>query len=740
MRKSRIALIAIVVLLIGAFIAFDLGQYLSLDYFKSQQARFDAQYRAHTAYTIGVFLLIYVTVTGLSLPGAAVLTLAAGALFGPWVGTLVASVGSTVGASVAFAIARFVAREPVQRRFGQRLRAVNEGVKRDGAFYLLTLRLVPVFPFFVINMVMALTPIRLVVFALVSWVGMLPATLVFANAGTQIAQVESLSGILSAPIVLSLCLLAVFPLIARKAVDIIKARRAFRGFTRPRVYERDMVVIGAGSAGLVTSYIAATVRAKVTLIEKHRMGGDCLNTGCVPSKALIRTARLLDQIKRSSDYGIAKAHAEFDFADVMDRVHDTIADIEPHDSVERYEKLGVECVAGEAQIVSPFEVRVGGRTITTRSIVIAAGARPFVPPIEGLEEAGYYTSDTLWGLREQPRRLVVLGGGPIGCELSQCFARLGSAVTQVEMLARIMIREDEEVSAMVAERLVRDGVDLRVDHKAARVMVEGGEKVLVCEHAGSDIRIAFDAILVAVGRKANTEGYGLEALGIGTTDAGTVEVNEFLQTRFPNIYACGDVAGPYQFTHMSAHQAWFASVNALFGTFRKFRADYSVVPWVTFTDPEVARVGLSEAEARAQDVHYEVTKYAIDDLDRAIADSAAHGMLKVLTVPGKDRVLGVTIVGEHAGELLAEQVLAMKAGLGLNKLLGTIHVYPTLSEANKYVAGEWKRAHAPHKLLQWVGRYHAWRRGDGDVSLAVERSPAHAGVDQAGRQSTNQST
>ncbi|MGA0034069.1 MAG: dihydrolipoyl dehydrogenase family protein, partial [Burkholderiales bacterium] len=453
----------------------------------------------------------------------------------------------------------------------------------------------------------------------------------------------------------------------------------------------------------------------VTLVEKHRMGGDCLNTGCVPSKALIKSAKLLATMKHASNYGLKDTQVDFDFAEVMERVQRVVRKVEPHDSVERYTALGVECISGEAKITSPWSVEVktpaGAQTLTTRGIVIAAGARPFVPPIPGINDVGCLTSDTVWELRTLPKRLVVLGGGPIGCELTQCFARLGSQVIQVEMLPRIMIREDPEISDMVLQKFRAEGVSVLVNHKAQRFAVENGEKVLYCENEGREVRITFDALLCAVGRVANTSGYGLEELGIPVTKSRTVEVNEFLQTRYPNILACGDVAGPYQFTHTAAHTAWYAAVNGLFGGFKKFRVDYSVIPWATFTDPEVARVGLNETEAREKNISCEVTTYGIDDLDRAIADGTAHGMVKVLTVPGKDKILGATIAGEHAGDLITEFVTAMKHGIGLNKILGTIHIYPTLAEANKYVAGNWKRAHAPQALLEWVEKFHAWRRG-----------------------------
>jgi len=558
--------------------------------------------------------------------------------------------------------------------------------------------------------VMGLTPIRTWTYLWVSQLGMLAGTIVYVYAGTQLGEFR-----LSIGLLVAFTILGLFPLVAKKALDTIKARRVYARWARPARFDRNLVVIGAGSAGLVSAYIAAAVKAKVTLIEKHRMGGDCLNTGCVPSKALIRSARLLAEIRGAKELGIRWASADFELADVMERVQRVITAVAPHDSIERYTALGVECVEGEARITSPWTVEVttsdGARALTTRSIVIAAGARPLVPPIPGIEETGYLTSDTVWGLRQLPKRLVVLGGGPIGCELAQCFARFGSEVTQVEMLPRLLIREDPEISEMVAQSFRKEGVRILAGHKAKAFRTENDEKVLVAEHDGKEVRIAFDQLLVAVGRIANTEGYGLEELGIPVTRTRTVETNEYLQTIYPNIYACGDVAGPYQFTHTASHQAWYAAVNALFGGLRRFRTDYSVIPWATFTDPEVARVGLNETEARERKVRYEVTTYGIDDLDRAIVDGAAHGVVKVLTVPGTDRVLGVTIVGEHAGDLIIEYISAMRHGIGLNKILGTIHIYPTMAEANKYAAGAWKRAHSPQVLLKCVEKFHAWMRG-----------------------------
>jgi pyruvate/2-oxoglutarate dehydrogenase complex dihydrolipoamide dehydrogenase (E3) component/uncharacterized membrane protein YdjX (TVP38/TMEM64 family) len=713
MRRLLLALA--IAALIAAFFALRLDRYFDLEHLRAQRAAIEQFRDARPLAAAASFFALYVAATSLSLPVAALLTLAAGAIFGLLWGTIIVSFASSIGATLAFLASRFLFRDAVRARFGEPLRAVDRGVAKEGAFYLFALRLAPPIPFFVINLVMGLTSIPTRTFYWVSQLGMLAGTLVYVNAGTRIAEIRSPGGLLSPALVGSFILLGIFPLAAKKTLDAWKSRRVLARWPRPARFERNLVVIGAGSAGLVSAYIAATLRAKVTLVEKERMGGDCLNTGCVPSKALIRTARLLAQARRAQELGLKPATIGFDFAEVMERVQRVIETVAPHDSVERYTALGVECLRGEARITSPWTVEVrnaaGARTLTTRAVVIAAGARPLVPPIPGLAEAGCLTSDTVWGLRALPPRLAVLGGGPIGCELAQCFARFGSEVTQVEMLPRILVREDPEVSDMVAQRFAREGVRVLAGHKAARVLREGGDKVIVCEHGGREVRVACDEILCAVGRVANTAGYGLEELGIGTTPARTIATNEYLQTLYPNIYACGDVAGPYQFTHTASHQAWYAAVNALFGSVKRFRADYSVIPWATFTDPEVARVGLNETEARERGIPHEVTTYGLDDLDRAIADGEAHGMVKVLTVPGKDRILGATIVGEHAGDLIVEYIAAMKHGIGLNKILGTIHIYPTLAEANKYAAGAWKRAHAPRRLLDQVEKFHAWMRG-----------------------------
>ena len=715
---KKILILVLFAIAVASFFYFDLGSQLTLANLKEQQAAFDGQYQAAPFLIIAIFFLIYVVTTAASLPGALILTLAAGALFGVVTGTIIVSFASSIGATIAFLSSRYLFRDAVKSRFGERLKAIDKGVEKDGPFYLLTLRLVPVFPFFLINLLMGLTAIKARTFYIVSQIGMLLGTLVYVNAGTQLANIEQVSDIGSPGLLLSFAALGITPWIGKWIVSRIKRRKVYARWTKPKKYDRNMVVIGAGAAGLVSSYIAATVKAKVTLVETSKMGGDCLNYGCVPSKALIKSAKVAEQMRKGDVYGLNKVEPKYSFKAVMQRVHDIIATIEPHDSVERYTDLGVDVVKGYATIVDPWTVEIkreDGETqrLTTRSIVIATGGRPFVPDLPGLDDVGYVTSDTLWEefarMDDIPKRMIILGGGPIGCELSQAFARLGADVVQVERSDRLLAREDDDVAALALSAQQGSGVEVLTGHDAIRCELVNGEKRLILTAGGEEKSIAFDALVVAVGRSARLTGFGLEELGIETDR--TVVTDDYLATLYPNIFAAGDVAGPYQFTHVASHQAWFAAVNALFGQFRKFKADYRVIPWTTFIDPEIARVGLNEQEAKAQGIAYEVTTYQMHELDRAIADSATQGFVKVLTPPGKDKILGVTIVGDHAGELLAEYVLAMKYKLGLNKILGTIHTYPTMAEANKYAAGEWKRAHAPDGLLRWVERYHNWMRG-----------------------------
>ena len=715
---KKIALLGVIAAAIFSFFYFDLNSYLTLEGMKGSLDTFKSQIADNPVLSIGVFFAIYVAVTALSLPGAAILTLAAGALFGLVQGLVIVSFASSVGATLAFLVSRFILRDTVRNKFKEKLKKIDEGVEKQGAFYLFTLRLVPVFPFFLINLLMGLTSLKTWTFYWVSQIGMLAGTSVYVNAGTQLAQIDSLSGIVSPGLIFSFVLLGIFPWIAKGIVALVNRRRVYKGYNKPKKFDRNLVVIGAGAGGLVTSYIAAAVKAKVTLVEAGEMGGDCLNYGCVPSKAIIKTAKVANQMRHADNYGLEPVSPAISFKKVMARVHEIIAAIAPNDSVERYTSLGVDVVKGYAKIIDPWTVEIkkndgGTQTLTTKTIVVATGAAPFVPDLPGIEQSGYVTSDTLWSkfadLEESPKRLIVLGGGPIGCELAQAFSRLGSKVTQVERAPRLMGKEDADVAEYAESVLRESGVNVLTSHDALRFERQNGEKVLVVAKEGVESTIAYDEVIIAVGRKARLNGFGLEDLGIKFDR--TIDTDEYLQTLMPNIFAAGDVVGPYQFTHVAAHQAWYAAVNALFGTFKKFKVDYRVIPWTTFIDPEVARVGLSERDAAEQDIDVEVTRYEFAELDRAVAESARKGFIKVLTPPGKDKILGVTIVSEHAGDLLAEFVIAMKHDLGLNKILGTIHAYPTWAEGAKYAAGNWKRANAPEKLLGFVEKFHTWRRG-----------------------------
>ncbi|MEK9870224.1 MAG: FAD-dependent oxidoreductase [Gammaproteobacteria bacterium] len=713
MTRSRWLALFAVAFAVATFFYFDLDALLTLENLKAEQASLEAQIAEQPALFVTGFFVIYVLATAVSLPGAATaLTLVAGALLGLVWGVVFVSFASTIGATLAMILARWLFKEEIERRFASQLATINRGIEKDGAFYLFTLRLVPIFPFWAINILMALTRMSVLQFYLVSQLGMFAGTLVYVNAGTELARIEQASDVLSPGLIASFVLLGVFPLLAKWLVDFLRARRVYSNYERPRRFDTDMVVIGAGSGGLVAALIAATVKARVTLIEKNKMGGDCLNTGCVPSKALIRSARHAYDNRRGSELGFDNIELPVDLNKVMRRVQRAIAKIEPHDSVERYESLGVDVELGEGRIVSPWQVEVNGKFITTRNIVIATGAEPFVPPIAGIEMVDYLTSDNIWSLEQLPGRTIVLGGGPIGTELTQALARLGSQVTQVELLPNILPREDIEFSTLVREQLEAEGVSVMTGYKATEVGSDDGENYLVVtDEAGIEQRVLFDQLVVAVGRKANTTGFGLEEIGVELNANGTVAVDDYLRTNFPNIFAIGDVAGPYQFTHTASHMAWYAAVNALFGVFRKFRVDYSVIPWATFCAPEIARVGMNEQEAKAAGIDYEVTTYDVSDLDRAIADEAAHGLVKVLTRAGSDKVIGVTIAAEHAGELIGEFTLAMKHGIGLKKIMGTIHIYPTFLEMNKFAASEWRKAHKPEWALAVAERFHTWRRG-----------------------------
>ncbi|MBI5617627.1 MAG: FAD-dependent oxidoreductase [Gammaproteobacteria bacterium] len=721
--KRGIFLLALSVL-VAAFFVTGLDERLSLRALQSSLSTLTALHARAPLFFGLEFAAIYVLVTALSLPGAALLTLLAGALFGLAWGALIASFASSVGALLAFLTSRHLLRDFVRARFAARCTLVGAGLARDGDRYLFSLRLVPVIPFFAINLLMGLTRMPARRFYWISQLAMLPATLVYVNAGTQLARLRSLSDVFAPGFLTASVLLATLPWTSKAVAGWWRRRTLYARWQRPRRFDRNLVVIGAGAAGLVCSYVAAAARAKVTLVEAHEMGGDCLNRGCVPSKALIRAAKLAHEVREAGRFGVGTPGdgVVVSMPDVMAHVHAAVRSIAPHDAVERYTLLGVDVRLGRARVVDPWTIEVTAHdgirsTLTTRAIVLATGARPIVPDLPGLESATYATSDTLWthlsAAATLPRRIVILGGGPIGSELAQAFARLGAAVTLVESGVRILAREDVDVSMLAREVLQAEGVEVLTGHTALRCERTSGEddrtERLIVDQAGTTRARPFDLLICAVGRSARLTGYGLEALGIPTGKV--IETNEYLETLYPNIFAAGDIAGPYQFTHYAAHQAWYATVNALFGGVGRFKLDNRIVPWITFLDPEVARVGLNEADCVREGIPHEVTRYELSDLDRAIVDGGARGFVKVLTVPGKGRMLGVTIVGSHAAEMLSEFVLAMRWGLGLEKILSTIHVYPTFGEANKHAAATWRRAHLPKRALAWLARYNAWRRG-----------------------------
>lgn len=711
MNKGRFLLIGLIAVVIGFYFVFDLGQYLTLEYVQSQLAELQAFKNEDFALAALIYFSFYVIATAISIPGAVFVTLLGGAIFGVFWGTILVSFASSIGATGAFLASRFLLHDWVQSRFGDYLAPINRGIEKDGAFYLFTIRMVPVFPYFMVNLIMGLTPIKTSAYYIASQTGMFALTIVYVNAGSQLAQIDSLSGLVSGSLFFSLALLGLAPLIAKFIIGMVQRNKIMKPYGRPKKFDANVVVIGAGSAGLVASLILAGAKAKVVLIEKHKMGGDCLNTGCVPSKALIRSGRIMSYIKRGEEFGIDNAQGEVNFAAVMERVDGIIKTIEPHDSVERFTSLGVDCVMGEARIESPYTVKVGDRTIHTRSIIIATGAGPLIPPIPGLDQIDYLTSDSVWSIREQPKRLLVIGGGPIGCELAQAFSNLGSHVTQVDMASRLLPREDEDASAFLMAQFKKEGINVLTDHRVESFETREGVHYLQAIHNGTQVEVAFDRVLLAIGRKANVQGFGLEELAMPLTAQGTIQINDSMQTEFPNIFACGDVAGPYQFTHMASFQAWFASLNAMLGGLWRSKANYKVVPWATFTNPEVARVGLSEQEAMDKKVPYEITRYDLDLFDRALAEGENHGFIKVLTVPGKDKILGATIVGHHAGELIAEFVFAMTHDMGLKKISAVTHLYPGLMEANKFAANAWRKERLPQKYFPLMEKYFRWLRG-----------------------------
>ena len=708
MAWKKIFLLLLIILVLVLLKAWGFDQFLTFENLVEKKNQLESFYRQNPSATISLFVSLYILTTALALPGAAVLTLAAGAIFGLAEGVPLVSLASTTGATLSFIISRFLLRQWVEKKFPRQLTTINRGIEREGIFYLFTLRLIPAFPFFLINMLMGLTRMKTAPFFFVSLAGMLPGTIVYVNAGRQLSQIQSPADIFSPSLLLSFALLGVLPLLAKKFLDLLRQRQCYRPFKKPPHLDYNMIVIGGGAAGLVTAYISSSLKARVALIEKHKMGGDCLNTGCVPSKTLLKSASLIATARQSQKYGIKKMDVTFDFAQIMKRVKETIKKIEPHDSFERYRSLNVDCFSGKAEILSPWEVKINGKILTTANITIATGATPFLPSIPGIEEADFITSDTLWNLDTLPSQLVILGAGAVAVEMAQAFCRLGSQVTIVQRSSHILSQEDEDVAKALQQRLSDEGVTILTDHTPVSFQ---GNALTAQTKQGDTTTLTFDKLLIAVGRKPRISGFGLEKLGVRLRDNGTIEANQWLQTNFPNIWVCGDVTGPFQFTHTASHQAWYCAVNALLGGLKKFKVDYSIIPRAVYTDPEIAVVGKKERDCQAEGIPYEVTRYDIDHLDRAITDGEDHGFVKVLTRQGSDRILGAVIVGPRAGELILEFVTAMKHNFGLNAILSTIHPYPTLGEANKYLAGNWKKANKPEKILNLVEKYHQWKRG-----------------------------
>jgi len=707
---KRIVIAIIIVILIALYVIYDVGSYLTVANLKAHQIEFIRFYNKNLLYTLSVYFGLYIIVTALSLPGVAIMTLAGGAIFGVWMGTLLVSVASALGATLSFLVSRVFLKNYLQKKHANKLAIISDGLRKDDLFYLFTLRLIPVFPFYLINLLMGQTPIKTAQFFLMSILGMLPGTLVYVNAGSQIANIKTFLGIFSPGVLVSLILLGMFPFVARKIVEHLKTRKYLHQYFKPRKFDYNLVIIGGGPAGLVSANIASTMNAKVALIEKSNMGGGSLNTASVPSKALIRSAKLLYEIGHPRNLGIRRAKADFGIDSIMERVQNTIKKLEPRDMTGHLTESGVECIKGAARIITPYEVRVNGRSLITQNIIIATGAKPKLPEINGLEMIDYFTSETIWNLNVLPAKLLILGGGPTGCEFAQSFRRLGSHVTIVEQNNRILNNEDEDVVAYISQKFKDEGIHVLLGCEAVRVVVDAQRKLFVCKHANKNIAIEFDEILVATGQVANTDGFGAQDLNLHTTVNGEIEVDEFLRTNFPNIFACGDVAGPYKYTHMASYQAWHAVVNALFQPFKKYKIDYSVVPRATFTDPELACVGINEIEAKEMKIKYDVSNFRLEELDKAEINCQTKGMVKVLTMPGRDIILGVSIVSSHASEMISEFVTAMTHGIGLHQIFKTIHIYPTFSEANQYVAANWKNLRSQGVVLKFLRWFHRWRR------------------------------
>ena len=707
--KRIIIFLIIIASIIFAAVFFDIGSYLSFSELKARQAELQALVSQRPITSALLYFVVYVLATAVSIPGAAILTLAGGALFGLLKGTILVSFASTIGALLAYLVARYFLHDYVQNKFADRLKIINTKVKQEGAYYLLFLRLVPVFPFFLINLVMALTPIRAWTFYWVSQLGMFPATLIYVNAGTEIAKISSTGDIASPSLLIALALLGLLPFITKYTMSFISNRRIYKRFSKPSHFQYNNIVLGGGSAGLVAAYTTRTLQGKVALVERHKMGGDCLNTGCVPSKAILRSAKYIADLKQHAQYGLRQLSYDFKFEDISQRVNNIIDTIEPKDSVKRYSELGVDCEQGDATVISPWEVKVNGKTLSAKNIIIATGATPAIPNISHIDKVPYYTTDTIWSLSELPEKLLIIGAGPIGCELGQAFARLGSNVTIVLRRSIILPNEDEDAARELQKSLLKDNITLMTEFNTDKFVNENGHYTLTGVKDNVTVNISFTHLLVATGRKANLD--GLDVLKLDIDERGRVTTNETLQTKYPNVFACGDVTSPMQYTHTASHQAWYAAFNALFHPLKKFKCSLDNIPRAVFTDPEIASLGLTEKQAVSQGVDYQITNFPMDDIDRAITDNVTTGFIKVITSRNSDKILGVCIVGAHASELIAEFVLAKTNGLGLNSILKTVHIYPTKSEINRMVAGKWRRSKLTARTMGLLEKYQHWRLG-----------------------------
>jgi pyruvate/2-oxoglutarate dehydrogenase complex dihydrolipoamide dehydrogenase (E3) component/uncharacterized membrane protein YdjX (TVP38/TMEM64 family) len=705
-----------------------------------------------------VVVLAYVFLTVLLVPGSAI-TVGAGTLFGLKIGFIVVVLGANLGALVAFFLARTLLRQRVARwaESNPRFRLLDRAIGKQGFKMVLLTRLSPIFPFVLLNYFLGLTAVRTGAYVLGNLLGMLPATFLFVYLGA--AARDALAGQLNVSVGLYQQILKVVGLLATIAVVIMItriARQALRqteqldeGSTvpgkprlepnyRPATFDKmmivddahdrrliqnchpphwinpapagkyNLVVIGAGTAGLVSAAGAAGLGAKVALIEHNLMGGDCLNIGCVPSKAMIRAARAAHDARDAARFGLEIAcEPQVAFAGAMERMRKLRAGISDHDSAERFRKLGVDVFIGTARFTGASSIEVDGKRLEFRRAVIAAGARAAKLPIPGLEKTGYLTNETVFRLTELPRRIAIIGAGPVGCELAQTFARFGSKVTLLSDGAEILPKEDADAAAIVRKKMEQDGVRIVTKAKIHRAEKNNGEKILAATVGEAAVDINCDAVLVAAGRTPNLEGLDLEAAGIGYTYRG-VEVDDWLRTKNPRVYAAGDVCSQFKFTHAADAMARLVIANALFFARRKVSA--LTIPWCTYTDPEIAHVGYYEKDARQAGFAVATLTESMKDVDRAILDGEEEGFARVHYDQKSGKILGGAIVARHAGEMIGELTLAMVAKQKVGVLSSTIHPYPTQAEVLHKIGDAYMRARLTPRVKKTLQTWLRWQR------------------------------